>query len=142
MKYLVSILLLLVVSQISFAQSKDSIAVVQVVETLRTALIDGDKTKLDLLLSDKLSYGHSGGKLDTKSSLVEGLVSGASDFVTIELKDQTVQIVGKNAIVRHKLYATTNDSGKPGEVKLSVLLVWQKSHHAWKLIARQAIKIV
>ena len=142
MKYLISILLFLGVSQISFAQSKDSIAVVQVVETLRKALIDADKTTLDQVLSDKLSYGHSGGKLDTKSSLEEGLVSGASDFVTIDLKEQTIQIVGNNAIVRHKLYATTNDAGKPGEVKLSVLLVWQKNHHAWKLIARQAIKII
>jgi ketosteroid isomerase-like protein len=126
----------------SFAQSKDSVAVVQVVETFRKALIDADKIKLDLLLSDKLSYGHSGGKIDTKASLETGLISGTSDFVTIDLTEQTIQIVGKNAIVRHKLFATTNDSGKPGEVKLAVLLVWQKNHHDWKLIARQAIKII
>lgn len=124
------------------AQSKDSASVVQVVETFRKALIDADKTKLDQLLSNKLSYGHSGGKIDTKTSLEEALISGASDFVTIDFKDQTIQIVGKNAIVRHKLYATTNDNAKPGEVKLAVLLVWQKNKHGWKLIARQAIKIV
>lgn len=142
MKYLVSCFLCIAIWQFSFAQSKDSVSIIQVVETFRKALIDADKTKLDLLLSNKLSYGHSGGKIDTKNSLEEALTSRMSDFVTIEFTDQTIQMVGKNAIVRHKLFATTNDNGKPGEVKLSVLLVWQKSHHEWKLIARQAIKII
>jgi ketosteroid isomerase-like protein len=142
MKYLVSLLLGLVICQFSFAQSNDSTAIAQVVETLRNAMIDADKKNLDLLLSDKLSYGHSSGKIDTKSSLEEAILSGASDFVTIVLSDQTIQIVGNNAIVRHKLFATTNDNGKPGEVKLSVLLVWQKDHQKWKLIARQAVKII
>jgi hypothetical protein len=45
------------------------------------------------------------------------------------------------AIVRHKLNATTNDSGKPGEVHLLVLLIFQKDHKEWKLLARQAVKI-
>lgn len=124
------------------AQSKDSATVTKAVETFRKALIDADKTSLDQLLSNKLSYGHSGGKIDSKNSLEDALTSGASDFVTIELTEQTVEIVGKNAIVRHKLYATTNDNGKPGEVKLAVLLVWQKNKHRWQLIARQAIKII
>lgn len=140
MKYLITCILGLVICQFSSAQSKDSIAVVGVVESFRKALIDADKSTLDLILSSKLSYGHSGGKIDTKASLEDALTSGASDFVTIELTDQTVQIVGKNAIVRHKLFATTNDNAKPGEVKLSVLLVWQKNGHQWELIARQAVK--
>ena len=140
MKYLVSCLLGMIICQFSFAQSKDSIAVVRAVESFRKALIDADKTTLDLLLSNKLSYGHSGGKIDTKTSLEDVLTSGVSDFITIEITDQTVQIVGKNAIVRHKLFATINDNAKPGEVKLSVLLVWQKNGHQWELIARQAVK--
>ena len=126
----------------SSAQVKDSSAVVQVVESFRKSLIDPNKTELDNLLSDALSYGHSSGKIDSKQSLEQGLLSGASDFVSIDFVDQTIQIVGKNAIVRHKLIAKTNDGGKPGEVKLSVLLVWQKTHKQWTLIARQAVKII
>ena len=143
MKYLTTTLICIVFfCCFSSAQVKDSSAVVQVVESFRKSLIDPSKSELDNLLSEALSYGHSSGKIDTKQSLVAGLLSGASDFVSIELVDQTIQIVGKNAIVRHKLIAKTNDSGKPGEVKLSVLLVWQKAHQHWVLIARQAVKIV
>ena len=36
--------------------------------------------------------------------------------------------------------ATTNDGGKPGTVKLKVLLIFQKENGAWKLLARQAVK--
>jgi len=69
------------------------------------------------------------------------LVSGASDFVTIDLTEQTIKITGNAAVVRHVLNATTNDGGKPGVVKIAVLLVWIKQNKEWKLLARQAVKI-
>jgi ketosteroid isomerase-like protein len=103
-------------------------------------MIDVNKTELENLVSDSLSYGHSGGHIDDKKEFVDKLVTGKSDFVTIDITEQTIRISGKTAIVRHKLNATTNDGGKPGEVHLLVLLVWQKQHGQWKLWARQAVK--
>jgi ketosteroid isomerase-like protein len=138
-KIIVSVLLL-VMAIVSPAQSKKEKQVAEAVEQLRMAMIDGNKTKLENIVSDKLSYGHSGGHIDDKKEFVEKLVSGKSDFVTMELKDQTISITGKTAIVRHALNATTNDGGKPGEVHLLVLLVWQKEGGRWKLLARQAVK--
>ncbi|MEQ1678647.1 MAG: hypothetical protein ABL876_18265 [Chitinophagaceae bacterium] len=44
-------------------------------------------------------------------------------------------------MVRHILNAKTNDGGKPGEVHLRVLLVWQKTGGKWVLLARQAVKM-
>jgi ketosteroid isomerase-like protein len=124
------------------AQSKTETAVIGAVENLRKAMIDGDRAALESLASDQLSYGHSGGHIDDKKEFVEKLASGKSDFVTIELADQTISVTGKTAIVRHKLNATTNDGGKPGEVHLLVLLVWQKQNGKWILLARQAVKVV
>ena len=123
------------------AQSAKETAVANAVERLRKAMIDGNKTALENMVSDKLSYGHSGGHVDDKKEFVEKLVSGKSDFVTIDLSEQSVSISGKTAIVRHKLNATTNDGGKPGEVHLLVMLVWQKQGSKWILLARQAVKI-
>ena len=122
------------------AQSKVETGVADAVEKLRKAMIDGNKEELENIVSDKLSYGHSGGHVEGKAEFVEKIVSGKSDFVTIELKDQTISISGKTAVVRHKLNATTNDNGKPGEVHLSILLIFQKDHKQWKLLARQAVK--
>lgn len=122
------------------AQSKDETAVANAVEKLRKAMVDGNREDLESIVFDKLSYGHSGGHVDDKKEFVEKLASGASDFVTIDLSGQTISVNGNTAIVRHKLEAKTNDGGKPAEVHLLVLLIFQKDHKQWKLLARQAVK--
>lgn len=125
----------------AMAQSKEEAAVNAAVENLRKAMVDGDKTGLQQITSDKLSYGHSSGRVEDKATFVENIVTGKSDFVTIDLTGQTVAVSGDAAIVRHVLSATTNDSGKPGTVKLNILLIWQKQKGQWKLLARQAVKV-
>lgn len=122
------------------AQSKDEKGVADAVEKLRKAMVDGNKEALQSIVMDNLSYGHSGGHVEGKDEFVEKIVSGKSDFVTIDLTDQTINISGNTAVVRHKFEAKTNDSGKPGEVHLLVLLIFQKDHKQWKLLARQAVK--
>jgi hypothetical protein len=44
----------------------------------------------------------------------------------MELTEQTITVIDKTAIVRHKLSAETNDNGKLGPVNLYILLIWQK----------------
>ena len=110
-------------------------------ERLRIAMVDPTPAALGALVSDDLSYGHSGGKVDTKQSFIDDLISGASDFVNITITDQTVKVAGDAAIVRHTLAAATNDSGKPGNVNLKILQVWQRQGGQWKLLARQAVRV-
>jgi ketosteroid isomerase-like protein len=126
---------------VSFGQTKDEKTVADAVEQLRNAMINGDKAVLEKLTDEKLSYGHSSGHIDDKKEFVEKLASGSSDFITIDLSEQTISISENVAIVRHTLNAKTNDGGKPGEAHLKVLLIWQKGKDGWKLLARQAIKI-
>lgn len=128
-------------STISFAQSKEEKAIASQVELLRTAMVDADKTILEKLSDEKLSYGHSSGKIEDKAAFVSNIVSGKSDFVSIGLSDQKIAISGTTAIVRHLLTAETNDGGVAGHVKLYVLLVWSKDGSQWKLLARQAVKV-
>ncbi len=123
------------------AQSADETAVANAVQQLRKAMVDGNKEELESIASDKLSYGHSNGLIENKTEFVEKLVTGKSDFVSIELKNQEIIMSGKAAIVRHRLDAATNDNGKPGETHLLVLLIFQKDKKQWKLLARQAVKI-
>lgn len=125
---------------ISFAQSKEEKAVAAQVELLRKAMVDADKATLEKLADAKLTYGHSGGKIEDKPTFVDNIVSGHSDFLSIDLTDQTIVISGNTAIVRHNLAAATNDNGKPGNVHLHVLSVWVKEGSQWKMIARQAVK--
>lgn len=131
----------LAISSFAFSQSKAEKAVEARVEQLKLAMINADSSMLDDLTSAQLSYGHSGGTVEGKEAFIKKITSGKSDFVTIDLLEQTVQISGDVAIVRNKMNATTNDNGTPGEVHLKILLIWKKEHKKWKLLARQAVKI-
>lgn len=121
------------------AQSKDEKAVAETLERFRVAMVDGDSVALNKLVSTNLSYGHSGGHVEGKEEFVRKIVSGKSDFVTIDISEQTINVVKDVAVVRHTLHATTNDNGKPGVVDLSILLIWQKDKKGWQLLARQAV---
>ncbi|HVV03811.1 MAG TPA: nuclear transport factor 2 family protein [Puia sp.] len=121
-------------------QGKEEKAVTAAVEALRKAMIDPDRAVLEKLTLPELSYGHSSGAVQNQTEFIEALTSGKSDFVSIELTGQRISIVNNTAVVRHYLSAVTNDGGKPGQVKLSILLVWQKQKGGWRLLARQAVK--
>lgn len=141
MKRYALVLMLLTACLAMQAQTKKEKQVANAVEQLRKAMIDGDSTALSRLVSPLLSYGHSGGHIDDQHEFVTKIASGRSDFVTIDLSAQTISVSKKTAVVRHNLSATTNDGGKPGTVKLHVMLVWQKLHGRWILLARQAMAI-
>jgi hypothetical protein len=133
---------LLLLSSTCFAQSADVKAVNDAVESMRLAMLSGEKTSLEKVGLPSLSYGHSSGVIQNNAEFVDAIVTGKSQFKTLNLDDQTVHVEGDVAIVRHILEAKTNDSGKPGEVKIGVMLVMKKdSAGAWKLLARQAYKL-
>jgi hypothetical protein len=115
-------------------------AVSEAVSKLSKAMIDADEKTLNELAASQLSYGHSGGSIEDKAAFIEKIVSGRSDFVTIDLQKQTISIAGDTAIVRHDLNADILDGGKAASIHLGVLLIWQKQSGKWKLLARQAIK--
>lgn len=122
------------------AQSKEEAAVASAVTTLTKAMTDADTVQLSRLTSAQLSYGHSSGKIQSQREFIHSLATGESDFVNINLTDQTITVSGTTALVRHTLSATTNDGGKPGTVKLYILLIWQKVKGQWVLLGRQAVK--
>ncbi|SHE47439.1 protein of unknown function [Chryseobacterium takakiae] len=140
-KKLIFALSLIMAITLSAQKMNDPDAVKAAAEKLRLAMISGEKSSLESLILQELSYGHSGGHIDDAQEFVEKLVTKKSDFLTIDVTNQTVQIVGNTAIVRHHFYATTADAGKaPGDVTLDILLVWAKVKNDWKLLARQAVK--
>lgn len=141
MKKLYLLLLCIIAVQFSFSQTADETAVAKAVNELKQALIDADSAKLDALTLPGLSYGHSTGLVEDKAAFIKALVTGKSDFSSIQLSEQTISIQDKNALVRHILQADIVDAGTPASVKIHVLTVWVKSKQGWKLLARQATKV-
>lgn len=126
----------------AFAESADEAAVAAAVAALTKAMLAADKAKLESLVADQLSYGHSSGRLEDKAAFVEVVASKKTVYKSIELSKQTITIAGNDAIVRHAWESESGTGdGKWNVAKIGVLQVWQKQGGSWKLLARQAFKV-
>ncbi len=126
----------------ALADTNDAAAVAVAVSALTKAMLGADKAKLESLVSDQLSYGHSAGKIENKSEFVDVIASKKSVYKRIDLTNQTVAVAGNNAIVRHAWESESGTGdGKWNVSKIGVLQVWQKDPGGWKLLARQAFKV-
>jgi Domain of unknown function (DUF4440) len=85
------------------AQGGDEAAVNQAIEDLRKAMIDANKARLGELVADQLSYGHSGGVIETKEQFIAVIVSKKTVYKSIALSEPSVAVVGNNAIARPHL---------------------------------------
>lgn len=123
------------------SQNKET-EVAEAVSLLQKTIVHPDAELLNKLTFERLSYGHSAGLIEDQKTFINSLVSGKYKFVSIDTSDQTIEVVGNTAIVRHLIFARTHDKGKePGTVRLKVMQVWCKEGQNWRLVARQAVKI-
>lgn len=127
--------------QPTFAKDNAQDIIAQKVTALTKAMVDADGKSLAALSSPQLSYGHSNGHVENQAEFVATIADGKSDFVAINLSEQSITIAGDTALVRHILNADTNDGGVPNTIKLGILQVWKKQGGDWKLLARQAVKL-
>jgi ketosteroid isomerase-like protein len=122
------------------AESADEAAVRKAIDDLSKAMLAADKAKLEALVADQLSYGHSAGRLETKKEFVDVIAGKKTIYKSITLNEPTVSVVGNNAIARHTFVVETETDGKPSQAKVGVMQVWVKDGGNWKLLARQAFR--
>jgi hypothetical protein len=111
------------------------------VEVLRVAMVAGNEKEMNALTDDHLTYGHSKGKLQNKAEFVKALVGpkAPGKFNWIKLSNQTVEVVGKLAWVRHTFDGENQlPDGTITTAHVIVLQVWKKDKGKWILFARQA----
>ncbi len=125
-----------------FAQQKEEVAVLSGSRALHLAVFrDKDSVSLNKLFSDKLSYGHSGGKLENKSEAIRNISRNLSVYEDLAMSPVSVWIEGQTAIARYQMSANEKTiDGKLNPLKLYILLVWIKEKNDWRVIARQAVK--
>jgi hypothetical protein len=125
----------------AIAQSGEEAAVNQAVEALRKAMVDADKARLEELVADQLSYGHSSGVIESKAQFVSVVAGKKTIYKSIALLEPSTTVAGTNAIARHIFTAETVADGKPGTARVGVLQVWQLQDGRWKLLGRQAFRL-
>ncbi|MBC7721026.1 MAG: nuclear transport factor 2 family protein [Pedobacter sp.] len=144
MKKLITLFLLMLSGFISNAQNGDEIAIATKVEILNKAIfINKDIAALETLLAREITYGHSGGNLQNRAEMIKGVMDDIKTYTDVKTEVGTILFSGKSVVVRHVISATQKEKdGKVSPLKLQVLQVWVKEKKTWKLLARQAVKIV
>ena len=120
------------------AQGSDAAAVAAAVDALTKAMLAGDRAGLMAVTHERLSYGHSAGRIENRQQFIDPLVNKTSVFRSITVSDQTIDVVGDDAIVRHVLRGESESGGRVNPVNIGILQVWKKQPDGWKLLARQA----
>jgi len=116
-------------------------SVAAAVEALRAAMVSGNEMEMNALVDGHLTYGHSHGLLQDKAAFVKNLVgpNAPGKFNWIKLSNQTIDVVGRVALVRHVFDAeNVLPDGKITKAHILVLQVWMQEKGGWKLLARQA----
>lgn len=64
-------------------------------------MIAADRARLEALVADQLSYGHSAGRVETKKEFVDVVAGKKTTYKSITISDPKVQVSGNNAVARH-----------------------------------------
>jgi ketosteroid isomerase-like protein len=126
----------------TLAETNEQAAVAEAIAQLTKAMLAADRSTLEALVSDNLSYGHSSGRVESKKEFVDVVAGKKTVYKSIELSNHVIVIAGSNAIARHAWESESGTGdGKWNVSKIGVLQVWQKEAGGWKLLARQAFKV-
>jgi ketosteroid isomerase-like protein len=108
-------------------------------ESLKQAMIHKDGTALGKLLSEDLTYTHSGGQEETKAQFIQSIASGKSIVERLEYFNTAVRVNGNTALVKGgvDLYHS-----KTNIVHMNILHVWVKGPDGWNMVARQATRLI
>ncbi len=121
--------------------NSDEVAKIEnTVTQLYAAMVDKDKSVLQELTMEALTYGHSSGTIENQAQYVDGVLNGAFQFTEITPMDQTISITDKVGVVRHIFVAKGTNNGRSADVRIGCLLIFEKEGQ-WKLLARQAYKL-
>ena len=142
MKQSLFILLISLFTTTLFAQNKEEAKLLEKVEALTNALfVTKDSTVIANLVNSKVSYGHSSGAIEDKTTMVHNAVANKTLYNDFAIEDMNISFAGNTAIVRHTLRSSAVDNGAGAPLNIGILQVWCKEKSGWQLLARQAYKV-
>jgi ketosteroid isomerase-like protein len=105
------------------------------------ALTKSDTGALDELYDDTLVYTHSSGKVDTKSSYISAIKSGATRYESMKRDDIKITVYDGTAVVTCHWEVHILARGNKVDLNARYLHVYVKQKDAWKLVAHESTRI-
>jgi ketosteroid isomerase-like protein len=143
MKKVFFILLFMASAFVGFSQSKKEQVLIERTYLLsHTVFGTKDSLTLEDLFAKKASYGHSGGKIETREEAIAAISKNKSVYADTAVSNIKVVINDDVAIVRHLFKANEKKAdGTVTPLNFTMLLVWVKEKGKWRLMGRQAVKL-
>lgn len=121
--------------------SKSEKEVLAAMDAWKQATMKKDRTALEKLLHEDLTYSHSSGKTETKADVVQSVTTGQATVEAIDFADTSVRVYGNTALVKGTVDIRNNTEGKSSTAHLSILHVWVKGPKGWQMVARHATRL-
>lgn len=138
-----SFIFLLLIAINAGAQSKDEKALIERTYLLsHTIFGTKDSLILEDLFAKTASYGHSGGKIESREETIKAVSKNRSVYADTAVSNISVLLEGKTAVVRHLFKANEKKTdGSVTPLNFTMMLVWVKEKGKWRLMGRQATKL-
>ncbi len=106
------------------------------------AILAADAARLDAIFSDELLYTHSNGKVDTKESYIQSLVTHQTVYKVYDYKEREFRLASPDIGLEtaHVLITSVNGTTVNNN-DLKILAVWRKEDGKWRFLAWQSAKL-
>jgi len=100
-----------------------------------------DRARLEAIFSDELRYAHSNGRVDTKVSYVDSLVSHQTVYESFEYKERVFSPVAPGIVLMTgRVLVHSRNADQKVENDLNFLAVWREENGQWRFRAWQSCK--
>jgi ketosteroid isomerase-like protein len=142
-KILLSVVLLTSAFLLALAQDSNSNrdAVLRVEQQWEDALTKSDAGALEKLYDENIVYTHSNGKVDTKSSYINTIKSGATKYESMKRDEIKVSVYGQSAVVTCHWVVHVLSQGNKIDMNARYLHVYVQEKDGWKMVAHQSTRI-
>jgi len=99
------------------------------------ALVENDLDLLDQLFADDMTYTHSNGMRDSKSSYLGALREGVFRYLDIDVSETEARSFGETTVVTGRAVATTRSAAGELASPLHYTAVWSLIDDSWRFVS-------
>ncbi len=105
------------------------------------AMVAKDIETLESLLADDLIYTHSSARLDTKRTLIQGMVSGTTVYTGIKPSDVKAQDLGDTVVLTGIAHIEVVSNGTPNAFGVRFTDVYTRREDRWQMVTWQSTRL-
>jgi ketosteroid isomerase-like protein len=106
-----------------------------------TAMAEKDIPTLNRLLADELIYTHSSARLDTKTSLIGAMESGATVYTSVVPSEVVAQDLGDAVVLTGVAAISVKSSGTANSFRVRFTDVYARKGGQWQMVTWQSTRL-